>query len=296
MASNALSNQATTRQRRSGLQITRVALYLIAGAATLYFLFPLIWLLMASTKNNSDLYTSSAFWFAHFNLVANLQQLLTYDNGIYLQWMGNTFLYAFGSASLSILISALAGYALAKFTFPGKKLIFNVIVCAVLVPGTVLVLPLYLLMSSVHLVNTYWSVLLPSLFSAFGIWFSYIYADASIPKELLEAARMDGAGELRIFFTVGLRLMSPALATVFLFHFVGVWNSFFLPLMMLSNEHLYPLSVGLYLWNQVGTDATYSLTNLMITGSLLAALPIVLSFVFLQRYWRSGLSLGSIVG
>src|SRR5437879_8452812 len=115
MASNALSNQATTRHWRSGLQITRVALYLIAGAATLYFLFPLVWLLMASTKNNSDLYTSSAFWFAHFNLVANLQQLLTYDNGIYLQWMGNTFLYAFGSASLSILISALAGYALAKF-------------------------------------------------------------------------------------------------------------------------------------------------------------------------------------
>lgn len=112
----------------------------------------------------------------------------------------------------------------------------------------------------------------------------------------MEVARIDGAGELRIFFTIGLRLMSPALATVFLFHFVGIWNSYFLPLLMLDNQHLYPLSVGLSIWNTVGSDATYSLTNLVITGSLLMAIPIVLSFVLLQRYWRQGLSLGSVVG
>ena len=295
MASLSLSERVP--RQRVALKPIRIALYVIMGGAALYFLFPLLWLLVASTKSNADLYTSPAFWFANrFNFLANVQQLLTYDGGIYVQWVGNTFFYAAGSSCISIVITALGGYALAKYSFRGKKLIFNILLGTILVPGTVLVLPLYLLMSAVHLTNTYWSVLFPTLFSAFGIWFARIYADAAIPSELLDAARMDGAGDLQIFSTVGLRLMSPALATIFLLHFVSVWNSFFLPLIMLSNEHLYPLSVGLSIWNTTGTDASNNLTNLIITGSLVAALPLVLSFVFLQRYWRNGLSLGSIVG
>src|SRR5258708_9385792 len=297
MASLSLSHRISSPQRRGTLKPVRIFMYVIMVGAALYFLFSLVWLLMAATKSNADLYISPGFWFAnHFSLFANIQQLLTYDGGIYLQWLGNTFLSAGGCACISTLISALGGYARAKYAFRGKKLIFNVILGTVLIPSTVLVLPLYLLMSGLHLTNTYWSVLLPQLFSAFGIWFARIYADASIPDELLDAARIDGASALRIFFTHGLRLMSPALATVFLLHFTGVWNNFFLPLMMLSNEHLYPVTVGLMICNGTASDAPYTLTNLVIAGSLISSLPLVLSFIFLQRYWRNGLSLGSVVG
>lgn len=296
MASLSLSSRASSPQRHAALRPLRIVMYIIMLCAAFYFVYPLCWLIFASTKNNPDLISTSGFWFSsHFNFFANLQQLLTFDDGIFMQWMGNSFLYATGSSCVSTFIIALSGYALAKYSFPGKQVIFTVLLGTVLVPGTALMLPFYLLMSSLQLTNTYWSILLPTLFSAFGIWFACIYANASVPNELLDAARIDGAGELRIFLTIALPLMSPALATMFLFHFVGVWNGFFLPLLMLNNQHLYPVMVGLGVLS-AGAGTGDNNTNLVIMGSLLSALPIVLSFTFLQRYWRQGLTFGSLIG
>lgn len=264
---------------------------------TVYFLIPFFWLVVASTKNAGDLFNTFGFWFApNFNLFANLQQLFTYNGSIYLQWLWNTLIYAGLGAFFGTLLASMAGYAMAKYVFRGRDFIFSVVLGAILVPGTALALPLYLLMSNVNLTNTYWAVLLPSIVSPFGVYLSRIYASASVPDELIEAARIDGAGEFRTFFTVAMRLMVPALVTIFLFQFVGIWNNYFLPLVMLSDERLFPITVGLQTWNVTTGGANKFLYTLIISGALVSAIPLLIGCIILQRYWRSGLGAGSVKG
>jgi multiple sugar transport system permease protein len=190
----------------------------------------------------------------------------------------------------------MAGYALAKYNFLGRNLIFSVILGAILVPATALVLPLYLMMSKAGLTNTYWSVLLPSVVSPFGVYLSRIYASASIPDELLEAARIDGAGEFRTFATVAMRLMVPALVTILLFQFVAIWNNFFLPLVMLSDDRLFPVTVGLQTWNVTTGGANKFLYTTIVSGALVSSIPLLIGCIFLQRFWRGGLGTGSVKG
>ncbi len=264
---------------------------------SVYFLAPFFWLIVSSTKNAGDLFNTFGFWFApNFNLASNLQQLFTYDNGIYVQWVLNTLLYAGVGAVLGTGLATMAGYALAKYNFRGRNLIFSVVLGAILVPATALVLPLYLLMSKAGLTNTYWSVLLPSIVSPFGVYLSRIYASASIPDELLEAARIDGAGEFRTFATVAMRLMVPALVTILLFQFVAIWNNFFLPLVMLSDNKLFPVTVGLQTWNVTTGGANKFLYTTIVSGALVSSIPLLIGCIFLQRYWRGGLGAGSVKG
>ena len=203
---------------------------------------------MSSTKGPSTLYASEGFWFSQLHLVPNLTGLFRYDGGIYWHWLINTLLTP-GSGRCATLLASAAGYALAKYEFRGRQLMFRSFWAGVLVPGTALALPLYLLMSKVSLTNTYWAVFLPSIVSPFGVFLARVYAAAAIPDELMEAGRIDGASEGLIFRRVALRLMSPALVTMFLFQFVAIWNNFFIPLVMLSNTRLYPVTLGLYTWN-----------------------------------------------
>jgi multiple sugar transport system permease protein len=264
---------------------------------TVYFLIPFFWLIISSTKNVGDLFNTFGFWFAPtFNLGNNLQQLFSYDGGIYVRWLGNTLLYAGVGSVLGTLIAAMEGYALAKYVFPGRNLLFSAVLGAILVPATALALPLYLLMSQIGLTNTYWSVLLPSIVSPFGVYLSRIYASASVPDELLEAARIDGAGEFRIFATIAMRLMVPALVTILLFQFVAIWNNYFLPLVMLSDEKLFPITVGLQTWNVTNAGANKFLYTLIVTGALVSSIPLLIGCGFLQRFWRGGLGAGSVKG
>jgi multiple sugar transport system permease protein len=163
----------------------------------------------------------------------------------------------------------------------------------VLVPATALALPLFLIFSQVNLTNTYWAVFLPSLVSPFGVYLARIYAAASVPDELIEAARLDGAGEVRTFFTVAVRLMFPALVTVFLFQFVAIWNNFFLPLIMLRDETLFPVTLGLYSWNSQ-VNQIPELRGYVLIGALLSIIPLIITFLLLQRFWRNGLGTGSV--
>ncbi len=258
-----------------------------------YFLLPAWWLIVSSTKGPSTLYSSQGFWFSQFHLASNLTGLFSYDGGIYWHWLLNTLLYAGAGALGATLLAAAAGYALAKYDFRGRQLVFSVILGGVLVPGTALALPLYLLLSKISLTNTYWAVFLPSLVSPFGVYLARVYAEVSIPDELIEAGRIDGAGEGRIFRTVALRIMSPALVTMFLFQFVAIWNNFFLPLVMLSNTSLYPVTLGLYTWNNEYGQAP-QLVSYVIIGSLISVIPLVIAFLSLQRFWRSGLAAGGV--
>jgi multiple sugar transport system permease protein len=171
--------------------------------------------------------------------------------------------------------------------------VFGLVLMGVMVPTTALALPMYLLASKVGVVNTYWAVLLPCLVNPFGVYLARVFCAGYIPLEVLEAARIDGTAELRIFWSVGLPMVKPGYFTIFLFQFTAIWNNFFLPLVMLSNNKLFPLSLGLYAWN-TQTHAFPEFYPLVVTGALLAILPLVLAFVILQRHWKAGLSAGAV--
>jgi multiple sugar transport system permease protein len=282
----------TTRHRANPARWITLGVLVVASV---YFLVPVWWLLVSSTKTNSDLFTGNGFWFGHFSLLANLRQVFTQQGGIYSQWLLNSGLYAVGGAAVSTLIASLGGYALAKYPFRGREFTFNVVLAAVLVPQPLLAVPLYLMFSKVHLVNTYWAVLLPSMVSPFGVYLARIYAAASVPDELLEAGRIAGAGEVRIFGTIALRVMAPALVTVFLFQFVSIWTNYLLPVLMLADDRLQPVTVGIVGWqSQRGIGPTAVPFNIVVTAAMVSAIPLVVLFLSLQRFWRSGLTAGSV--
>ncbi|MEE6261032.1 carbohydrate ABC transporter permease [Plantactinospora sonchi] len=263
---------------------------LLIGAV--YCLLPVLWVVVASTKSGSTLFTS--FTFAPGDsLMTNLTDLSTYGDGLFWRWMLNTALYAGVGAVLSAMVSGLSGYTLAKFRFAGRSVVFNVLLAGVLVPGITLAVPQYLLLAKVGLTDTYWSVLLPSIVSPYGIYLARIYAAAAVPDSVIEAARVDGASEFGIFRRVALPMMVPGLITVFLFQFVAIWNNFLLPFIMLADDDKFPVTLGLYtLLNQGST--TPALYRLVITGSLLSIIPLVALFLSMQRYWRIDLLSGSV--
>ena len=272
---------------------SRLSVTVLLSAVAAYFLMPVWWLLVSATKSNGDLFAGSGFWFgADLRFGENVSAVFSHSDGAFARWIGNSLLYAGGGALAATLLATMAGYALAKYPFRGREAVFALIIGAVLIPPPLLALPLYLLASATGVVNTYWSVLIPSVVTPFGVYLARVYAARSVPDELIDAARVDGAGELRIFFTVGLRIMSPALVTIFLFQFVGIWNNFFLPLMMLANDRLWPLTLGLYFWNSQLRDQPWY--DIVITGSLISVAPLVIAFLVLQRYWRAGLAAGSV--
>ncbi|GFJ96202.1 carbohydrate ABC transporter permease [Phytohabitans rumicis] len=272
---------------------TRSAAMVVMGVCAVYTLLPVWWLIVAATKNRAQFTGTSPLWFANFALVDNVRELLTYRDGVFLRWMANSVAYTGGAALFGTLLAAMCGYALSKYRFPGREALFNVVLGGVLVPATALALPLFLIFSYVGATNTFWSVFLPSLVNPFGVYLAQIYASASVPDELLEAARIDGAGEVRTFFTVGSRLMFPGLVTIFLFHFVAVWNSFLLPLIMLGNERLFPVTLGLYTWN-TQVNQLPELRGLVLVGALLSIAPLVIAFLLLERFWRNGLATGAV--
>jgi multiple sugar transport system permease protein len=261
-----------------------------------YAVFPLFWLVVNSTKSMSSLFSSFSLWFSgDFALWDNIHDVLTRDGGEYIRWFSNTIMYTAVGAGGATLIAAIGGYGLAKFDFPGRKAIFGVVVAAVAVPSTALTVPTFLLFSQLGLTNTPLAVILPTLVTPFGLFLMWTYASESIPTELIEAARLDGAGEFRIFFTIAFRLMTPGIVSVLLLELVASWNNYFLPLIMLNDPSLFPLTVGLNQWNAqasaIGGDTIF---NLVLTGSLLMIVPIIVAFLLLQRFWQAGLSAGSL--
>src|ERR1700722_12291424 len=216
---------------------------LLLGAV--YCLLPVAWVLIASTKNNAQLFNTFTFE-PNGSLWSNIRGLSSYAGGVFWHWMLNTALYAGGGALLSVVVSALTGYALAKYRFRGRAALFNLLLAGVLVPPVALALPQYLLLAKVGLTNTYWSVLLPSVLSPYGIYLARIYAMSAVPDEVIESARVDGCPEGKLFARIAVPMMVPGLVTIFLFQFVAVWNNFLLPFIMLSDENKFPLTVGLY--------------------------------------------------
>jgi multiple sugar transport system permease protein len=273
--------------------LSRGAVNAVVGVAVLYTMLPVLWLVLAATKNRDALFNSDVLSFKDFSFFDNLTALFRIDGGIYGRWYVNSLLYAVLGAAIGAMISIAAGYAFDKYQFRHKEKMFGLVLAAVMVPQTVLALPLYLLASGTGLVNTFWAVFIPVLFNPFGVYLGRIFSQGYIPNEVLEAARMDGASELKMYARVALRMLGPGAVTVFLFQLTAIWNNFFLPMVMLSNQKLYPVSLGLFQWNSSATVSP-EYYPVVIMGSLLAILPLIIAFTLLQRFWKSGLTAGAV--
>ncbi|MFJ2543536.1 carbohydrate ABC transporter permease [Microbacterium sp. NPDC087589] len=283
------------RQRTGKRSVTLTVLVALVG---IYALLPLVWLFVNSTKTQADLFTTFGLWLSgDFSLWENVATVLTYQDGVFVRWFANTLLYVVVGAGGATVLSMLGGYALAKYQFAGKRLVFAMVIGAVAVPGTALAVPTFLMFSTLGLTNTPWSVIIPSLVSPFGLYLMWNFAREAIPIELMEAARIDGAGEFRTFVQICLPLLAPGTVTVLLFAIVATWNNYFLPLIMLRDPSWYPLTLGLNAWNNQSTTAGgETIFNLVITGSLLTIIPLIAAFLFLQRFWQSGIAVGAVKG
>ncbi len=282
--------QRRTPQRRSPV------LTLVVAMLGVYTLLPLAYLVINASKSSSDFFSTFGLSFgSSFELFNNIARVFTYDDGVFAQWFGNTLVYVVLGGAGSAVISTLAGYGIAKYAFRGRRALFAIIIGAVAIPGTALALPTFLLFSNLGMTNTIWAVIIPSLVNPFGLYLTWVYATEAVPDQLLEAARLDGSGEFRTFWSISLRLLAPGFVTVLLFSVVATWNNYFLPLIMLTDPKLYPLTVGLAQWNaqSTGTNAE-PIQTLVLTGSLLAVIPLIVVFLLLQRFWQSGLAAGSV--
>ncbi|MEV6299961.1 carbohydrate ABC transporter permease [Actinoplanes sp. NPDC051861] len=278
------------RRRRS------VTLTVITCLALAYSLLPLAWLVISATKTQEGLFSSFGLAFSSdFALFDNIADTFAYQDGIFGRWLLNTLLYVVVGAGGATLLAALAGYGLAKFRFRGRAAVFAVILAGVAVPPTALAVPTFLMFAKLGLTDTPAAIIIPALVSPFGLYLMWTYSTDAVPDEILESARVDGAGEFKSFFSIAVPLLAPGLVTVLLYNTVMTWNNFFLPLIMLKDPDLFPLTLGLYSWNEqattVGGDVIY---NLVITGSLLTIVPLIAAFLLLQRYWQSGLATGGL--
>ncbi|HEX4058037.1 MAG TPA: carbohydrate ABC transporter permease [Galbitalea sp.] len=293
-AAGIAKSQRRPRKDRKSTILT-VALW----TCCIYFIAPFVWLVLASTKNDTDLFNTFGLWVGKtFAFFGNLGTVFSFENGSFGLWLLNSAFYAVASAVGAVILATLAGYAFAKYRFAGRRAIFSVVLGAIMIPGTALALPTYFLFANLNITNTPWAVILPSVVNPFALYLIMVYAQDAVDESLVEAARLDGASEFRIFWQIAVRLLAPVMVTVLLLALVSTWNNYFLPLIMLNQSTLYPVTVGLAQWaasSNAGGGARV-LFSTVITGSFISILPLIVSFLYLQRYWQSGLSTGGVKG
>jgi len=288
----------TAKRRPGERRRSRIILTLLLSLFLVYSFVPLVYLVLSATKTNGDLFTTFGFGFgAEFNLWQNLSDLMTRDDGIFLRWMRNSVLYSTVAGIGAAIFATAAGYAFAKFKFRGRNLTFGLVLGAVFVPQTALVVPIFLLLALSGLSDNPLGVILPSMISPIGVYLMRVYIEQGVDDELLDAARIDGAGEFVIFRAILLRLVAPGMVTVALLSFVGTWNNYFLPLIVLRSQEYQPITVGLASWYQLaqqGGGGGKVLFSIIITGALVSIIPVIVVFLLLQRFWQGGLTAGAI--
>jgi multiple sugar transport system permease protein len=215
-------------------------------AFAVFFVAPLLWLVLAPTKSDRQLVGQGPFTFGSFHQVASAwQHLDAFSDHLYRAWIGNSLLYALSATAIVFVTAIPAGYGLALGSFPGRRLILTLTLVVMIMPAAALVLPIFLELNSLHLIGNVLSVILPFSFFPFGVNLAYIYYATAVPREVLDAARVDGCGEWATFRHVALPLAKPVVALVLFFSFVSDWNNFFLPYTVLGDSEQYPIQVGL---------------------------------------------------
>ena len=261
----------------------------VLASASIVVLFPLLWMLAASFMAPGEASTYPPPLVPAHPTLANYRELFAHAGmGRYL---ANSVLLAVAATALSLVFNVMAGYAFAKLRFRGREQLFRLMLGALVIPGQVAMVPLFLLLKHMGLVNTYGGVIVPALASIFGVFLVRQYA-LSIPDELLEAARIDGASEWKIFVAIVVPLLSPIIVTLAVFTLLGTWNDFMWPLIVLSDQNLYTLPVALASLSREHVQDN----ELMMAGAVLTTLPVLIVFLSLQRYYMQGLMMGAVKG
>lgn len=277
---------ATSRQR-----LSKTALYLLLAVVAVIPLFPLYWLVISALKTPAEFAQIPPTWVP---TAPTLEPATTALTAVpFMQSMGNSFIIAGGSTISVLITSILAGYVFAKHQFKGRDTLFWMIVATMFLPPIVTLVPLYYLVESMGLSNSYLGVMLPWLANAFGIFLMRQFI-RDIPDELIEAARMDGAGEFRIVWQFVVPLLKPAIVTLAVFMFVYAWNNFIWPLSILKSEALYP--VVLMLNRLMSYTMSFQYQNVVLAGAVIASLPTLIVFLITQRVFVAGIASGAVKG
>ncbi len=261
---------------------------LLLGLA-LISVFPLLWMLSVSFMPAGAASALPPPLFPRTPTLANYQELFWRAGMV--RYLTNSLLLAAAVTSCSLVFNSMAGYAFAKLNFAGRQRIFKALIGALIIPGQVAMMPLFLLLKHMGLVNTYGGVIVPAMAGIFGIFLVRQYA-LTIPDEIIEAARMDGAGEFRIFSSIIVPLLAPILASLAIFTFLGCWNDFMWPLIVLTDDKLQPLPVALASLSREHVQDS----EMMMAGSVVTVLPVLVLFLALQKYYIQGLLVGSVKG
>jgi multiple sugar transport system permease protein len=276
-------------KQRTGSAPARATINVLLALGALVTVFPLVWMLSVSFMAPGEASHFPPPLLPGEATLANYRTLFARD-GIS-RYFANSLLLALGATALSLLFNVGAGYAFAKLRFRGRERVFRLLLGALVIPGQVAMLPLFLILKQMGLVNSFVGVLVPAAASIFGIFLVRQYA-LTIPDALLEAARLDGASEFRIFRSIVLPLLTPILVTLAIFSFLGSWNDFMWPLIVLTDKDLYTLPVALASLSREHVQDN----ELMMAGSVLTVVPVLLLFLGLQRYYLQGLLMGSVKG
>jgi multiple sugar transport system permease protein len=274
---------------------------LLAFAA--FFFVPILWMILAPTKTDYQLVNKSPFAFGSIGTFAHtFNRVINYQGQLMLTWLKNSAIYSVGGTALALVAAIPAGYGLALTQFIGRRALLAITLVVMIMPATALVLPLFLEASAVHLLGTVWAVILPFAFFPFGVYLAYIYFSSTIPKDLLAAARIDGAGEWSVFRHIALPLARPIVALIAFFAFVADWNNYYLPFVMTSDSSQYPVTIGLQVL--ISSSPIFSPTASGYAGSeifrpdlamatLIAILPVLIIFLFAQRTLVKGMLAGA---
>ncbi len=266
----------------------RILAFVILFFLAVFFIFPLYWIVTGSFKTAMVINAKTPQWFPLAPTMENYVKLFGQPA---VRWLLNTVVMAVGAMALTCLTAALAGYVLAKKRFYGRRLLFSLIVCAMALPKQVIVIPLLQEMNFLGLHDTLWAVILPTVGWPFGVFLMKQFSE-TIPTEMLEAARVDGAGELRTFFSIVFPMIKPGIGALAIFTFVNSWNDYFLQLIMLNSRTQWTISLGIArLQGEMASDF-----GLIMAGAALAAIPIVVVFIAFQKYFTQGIAMGAVKG
>jgi multiple sugar transport system permease protein len=282
-----------------GQWMGRALAILILVVFVLFFVVPLIWLVLAPTKTDRQLLLDAPFALGSWDtLVANWTALVTFQKGLLWTWIGNSAFYCVAALVITLIISIPAGYAMALTEFRGRRALLAATLIVMLVPSTALVLPIFLELSAVKLIGNPLAAILPFSFFPFGVYLTYIYFSTAVSRDLLDAARIDGANEFQVFMKIAMPLATPVIALVGFFNFTGNWNNYFLPYVTLPGKKA-PIQVGLAellsnvpAFNPTNAASTTISLSALALATLLAIAPVLIVFLFAQRYLVSGMTAG----
>ncbi|SIS17032.1 multiple sugar transport system permease protein [Microbacterium sp. RURRCA19A] len=286
-----------------GAWVGRVLVVLVIMGFVAFFIVPILWLLLAPTKDGRALLLGNPFSFGGFDTLAeNFHSLVAYQSGIIWVWLGNSAFYSLAALVITLVISIPAGYALALTEFRGRRLLLAVTLIVMLLPNTALVLPIFLELSAAHLIGSPFSVILPFSFFPFGVYLTYIYFSTTVSRDLLDAARIDGSGEFRVFAQIAMPLATPVIALVGFFSFTANWNNYFLPFVMVPGAKA-PIQVGLAellanvpQFNPTNASSTTIELPVLALATLIAVAPVLIIFLFSQRFLVTGMTAGGTKG